>query len=377
MLPGPLASLYLADLGAEVLRIESPDKPDPMRELPPFSDGQSVAHSYINRSKRSLSINLKKSQAKEIIFKLVEQYDVLLEQFRPGVMERLGLSYEKLAAINPRLIYVSLTGYGQSGPLKDRAGHDINYLALSGAASYSGTKVQGPVLSGLQIADMAGGSYHVVMGLLAAVIHRLEHGEGQHLDISMTDSMLSMQGLYAAANLVCQQPLSYESHILNGGSYYDYYQSKDGDFFSVGSLEPKFLQALTKALDCSELLILLKENKHAAFKQELKKQFSSRESSELKKIFAAVDACVEPVQNLGEACKHPHFRARKMFVEVPKDKLNPAATETQVASPFKFSKCEPSYKFAGRSLGADTTSVLQEIGFSSQQIELLQAESVI
>ena len=186
MLPGPLASLYLADLGADVIRIESPERPDPMRSLPPFKDGQSVAHSYLNRSKRSLGLNLKKNQAREIIFRLMEQYDVIIEQFRPGVMERLGLGYRELAAINPKLIYVSLTGYGQFGPYKDKAGHDINYLALAGTASYSGTKEHGPVLSGLQIADMAGGAHHVVMGLLAAVIHRLEQGKGQHLDSQKT-----------------------------------------------------------------------------------------------------------------------------------------------------------------------------------------------
>ena len=376
MLPGPLASLYLADLGAQVLRIESPERPDPMRSLPPFKDGESVAHSYINRSKRSLSIDLKKSQAKEVIYKLVERYDVLIEQFRPGVMARLGLGYEDLAAINPQLIYVSLTGYGQNGPLKKRAGHDINYLALSGVSSYSGTKTGGPVLSGLQLADMAGGSYHLVMGLLAAVIHRLEEGEGQYLDISMTDSILSMQGLYAASTLNGKGDLSYESHVLNGGSYYDYYASKDGHYFAVGSLEPKFLKALVETLACSELLPLLK-NDPAKFKQGLKEQFSSRDSHELKKLFANVDACVEPVQSMSEACKHPHFHERNMFIQVPKSELNPTETETQVASPFKFSKTQASYNFIGRKQGADSESVLQEIGFRSEQIELLKTEKVI
>ncbi|MFK7826321.1 MAG: CaiB/BaiF CoA transferase family protein [Oligoflexales bacterium] len=376
MLPGPLASLYLADLGAQVLRIESPEKPDPMRSLPPFKDGKSVAHSYLNRSKRSLSINLKKSQAREIIFKLVEEHDVLIEQFRPGVMERLGLGYKDLSSINPRLIYISLTGYGQNGPLKDRAGHDINYLGLSGASSYSGTKAQGPVLSGLQLADMAGGSYHVVMGLLAAVIHRLEHGEGQYLDVSMSDSVLSMQGLYAASTLAGKQDLGYESHVLNGGSYYDYYESKDGRYFTVGSLEPKFLKSLVEAIGCDELLQLLKDDP-VKFKQALKEQFALRDFAQLKEIFATVDACVEPVLSLAEACEHEHFRARNMFVEVPKNELDTTVTETQVASPFKFSKSQASYSYIGRKQGADTASVLKEIGLCSEQINVLRAEQVI
>ena len=172
LLPGPFASLLLADMGAEVLRIESPTRLDLLRVLPPHDQGVSASHAYLNRNKRSLALDLKQPEALEVIRSLLQDYDIVLEQFRPGVMERLGLGYEALKAINPKLIYVSITGYGQTGPYKDRAGHDINYLALSGVASYTGRADSGPLPLGMQVADVAGGSLHGVIGLLAAVIAR-------------------------------------------------------------------------------------------------------------------------------------------------------------------------------------------------------------
>ncbi len=160
--------------------------------------GNSAAHSYLNRNKKAIALDLKSPDAKSIIHKLLAEYDVVVEQFRPGVMARLGLDYETLKKINPNLIYCSITGYGQTGPLKDRAGHDINYLALSGVADYSRRKGERPVPQGVQIADIAGGSHHAVMAVLAAVIERSQTGEGQHLDISMTDCAFSMNAMFAS-----------------------------------------------------------------------------------------------------------------------------------------------------------------------------------
>lgn len=187
LLPGPYATQLLADMGAEVLRVESPTRPDLVKLMPPFVGDKScrvsAAHATLNRNKQSISIDLKHEDAKEIIHKLVREYDVVIEQFRPGVMQRLGLDYNSLKKIQQKLIYCSITGYGQTGPLKDRAGHDINYLALSGLASFSGRKETGPVLSGTQIADIAGGSHHAVMAIMAAHIQRMTTNEGQYLDI--------------------------------------------------------------------------------------------------------------------------------------------------------------------------------------------------
>ncbi|HEY4714061.1 MAG TPA: CaiB/BaiF CoA-transferase family protein, partial [Aquirhabdus sp.] len=181
LLPGPFATLMLADMGADVIHIESPSRMDLVRIMPPYADGQATAHAYLNRNKRSVAMDLKDPSNINKIKQLVAEYDIIVEQFRPNVMARLGLDYETLSKINPRLIYCSITGYGQTGSHKDRAGHDINYISLSGIAGHSG-RVNGlPPAMGIQIADVAGGSLHGVIGILAAVIERHTSGLGQHI----------------------------------------------------------------------------------------------------------------------------------------------------------------------------------------------------
>ena len=211
LLPGPYATQMLADMGAEVLRVEAPGRYDMMRDVEPKINGASCAHGSVNRNKRSLALDLKHPEAGNIIRKLLADYDIVVEQFRPGVMKRLGLDYDSLAATNPRLIYCSITGYGQTGPLKDRAGHDINYLSLAGLASFSGRKETGPVLSGTQIADVGGGSHHAVMGILAAVIQRHTTGKGQYIDISVD----KVQELLAAATAPSATSQEVQLLILN------------------------------------------------------------------------------------------------------------------------------------------------------------------
>ncbi len=219
LLPGPFASMMLADLGAEILRIESPIRPDLVRMMRPKINGSSATHATLNRSKNSLALDLKHPGAVKIVQQLVGKYDIVLEQFRPGVMKRLGLDYEELRRHNPALIFCSLTGYGQTGPYRNRAGHDLNYLALSGVSNYSRRKNESPVPLGIQVADVAGGSYHVVMGILAAVVHRRQTGEGQAIDISMSDAMFSMN-VFEGANWLAGAPEAQpESTWLNGGTF--------------------------------------------------------------------------------------------------------------------------------------------------------------
>ena len=179
LLPGPFATLMLADLGAEVIHVESPSRMDLVRIMPPYADGQATAHAYLNRNKQSITLDLKQSASIEQVKQLIGQYDIVVEQFRPNVMARLGLSYDDLKQINPKLIYCSITGYGQTSDYKNRAGHDINYLALSGIAGHSGRQDSGPPPLGIQVADVAGGSLHAVIGILAAVIERQVSGQGQ------------------------------------------------------------------------------------------------------------------------------------------------------------------------------------------------------
>ncbi|HEY9119210.1 MAG TPA: CaiB/BaiF CoA-transferase family protein, partial [Marinobacter sp.] len=253
LLPGPYATMLLADMGADVLRVEAPGRLDLTRVMPPLEDGVSTAHTFLNRGKRSLGLDLKKEGSADVVKRLVKDYDVVIEQFRPGVMDRLGIGYETLKSINPNIIYCAITGYGQTGPYKDRAGHDINYLSLAGVSSHCGRKESGPPPMGIQIADVAGGSHHAVMGILAAVVHRQQTGEGQYIDISMTDAAFAMNGMAGAAALAGGQEQQPESSMLNGGTFYDYYQTSDGRWISVGSLEPQFSARLCDALELPEM----------------------------------------------------------------------------------------------------------------------------
>ena len=377
LLPGPFASLMLADMGAEVLRIESPTRLDMLRVLPPHDQGTSASHAYLNRNKRSLALDLKQAEALEIVRALVKEYDIVLEQFRPGVMERLGLGYEALKAINPKLIYVSITGYGQTGPYKDRAGHDINYLALAGVASYTGREDSGPLPLGVQLADVGGGSLHAVVGLLAAVIARQHSGVGQYLDVSMTDCSFSLNAMAAAGYLACGVEPGRESHVLNGGSFYDYYRTRDGRWMSVGSLEPAFMQQLCETLGRPELAaqgLSPKPEQQKALKQALQVEFEKRSFDELCALFAEVDACVEPVLSLSEAVEHPQLKARALVSQVPR---GDGSSQAQLACPLKFSQGLPAPRHIGAAVGAHSDEVLAELGFSAQRIEDLRQARVI
>ena len=377
LLPGPFASLLLADMGAEVLRIESPARIDLLRVLPPHDRGTSASHAYLNRNKRSLALDLKQAEAVEIVRELVKGHDILLEQFRPGVMERLGLGYAALKAINPRLIYVSITGYGQTGPYKDRAGHDINYLALAGVASYTGRRDSGPLPLGVQLADVGGGSLHAVVGLLAAVIARQNSGVGQYLDVSMTDCTFSLNAMAGAGYLACGVEPEWESHVLNGGSFYDYYRSQDGRWMSVGSLEPAFMQQLCAALGCPELAgqgLSPSPEAQKALKLALQVEFEKRSFDELCALFAGIDACVEPVLRLSEAVEHPQLKARALVSQVPRAD---GSTQAQIACPLKFSAGLPEPRHIGAAVGAHSDEVLGELGFSPRQISELRHARVI
>lgn len=377
LLPGPFASLLLADMGAEVLRIESLSRMDLVRVLPPHDGGVSASHAYLNRNKRSIALDLKKPEAVAMVKQLVAEYDIVLEQFRPGVMDKLGVGYAALKAINPKLIYVSITGYGQSGPYKDRAGHDINYLALAGIASYTGRRETGPLPLGIQAADIAGGSLHGVIGLLAAVIQRQATGQGQQVDISMTDCAFSLHGMSGAGYLAAGVEPAMENQALNGGSFYDYYRTRDGRWLSVGSLEPQFMQQFCAAIGRPELAargLSQKPEDQQALKREIEIEIERRDFAEWSQVFAGLDACVEPMLNLSEAVEHPQLKARGLVTEVPRAGQAP---QRQIACPIKFSSGLPEPRHIGAALGAHTEAVMAELGYSPEQIAQLKAAKVI
>ena len=376
LLPGPFASMMLADLGAVVLRVESPTRPDLVRMLPTQIKGGSGTHETLNRSKLSIGLNLKHPDAVKIVQQLVNKYDIVLEQFRPGVMKRLGLDYEELRRHNPALIFCSLTGYGQTGVYRNRAGHDLNYLALSGVSNYSRRKNESPVPLGIQVADIAGGSYHVVMGILAAVVHRQQTGEGQSIDISMADAMFSMN-VFEGANWLAGGPgAEPESTWLNGGTFYDYYQTQDGRWVSVSSLETQFFAALIHAMELPETLLqtsLTDLEAQKMLKGILRKRFLERTWSEWESAFAYYDACVELVLEFPEAMEHQQFKDREMIKDVP---VQDGSSRKQIASPFKFSAVKPEYRHVGVELGKQTDIVLKELGYTLEQIKKLKNAGV-
>ena len=355
LLPGPFATLMLADMGADVIHIESPSRMDLVRIMPPYADGQATAHAYLNRNKRSVAFDLKDPENIQKIKELIAEYDIIVEQFRPNVMARLGLDYETLSKINPRLIYCSITGYGQTGRYKDRAGHDINYISLSGIAGHSG-RVNGlPPAMGIQIADVAGGSLHGVIGILAAVIERHTSDLGQHIDISMTDCAFSLNTMAGAAQVAGGEAQAPEQGMLNGAIFYDYYQTQDGRFLSIGSLEPQFLMGLAQALQMPDLARLgssmLPEDR-VNVKNMIRDAISAQPLDYWNQLFAALDVCVEPVLSLAEAVESDLAKQRGWVVDVPLESGN-AKTQKQLAHPIKFSRSQSVYRFVGRALGAD------------------------
>lgn len=355
LLPGPFATLYLADMGAEVVHIESPTRPDLVRLMPPYSHGQAVSHNYLNRNKQSVALDLKHPESIALLKSKISEYDIVVEQFRPGVMQRLGLDYQSLAEIHPQLIYCSITGYGQTGHYKDRAGHDINYLALSGIAGHSGRQDSGPPPLGIQVADVAGGSLHAVIAILSAVIERSQSGQGQHIDISMTDCAATLNNMAAAAEIAGNERQQPEHSHLNGGSFYDYYETRDGRYLSIGSLEPQFMLGLAQLLELpivAEKGASFAADDRWAVKQALQDKIRTQDFAFWTELFRTQDVCVEPVLSLEEALHSTLAEERGWLVAVP---LQEGSTknEQQLACPIKFSRSTMRYEFIGKALGED------------------------
>jgi len=378
LLPGPFATMVLADLGADVVRIESPTRMDLARAMPPFVDdegGISYFHAYVNRNKKSVALDLKNKDSFSVIERMLTHYDIIIEQFRPGVMDRLGLSYKRLSSINRGLIYCSLTGYGQTGHLKDRAGHDINYLSLSGIMGYSGRKEDGPTLMGIQVADVGSGSNNTIIGILAAVIYRMTTGKGQHIDVAMTDGLFPYHAAYASKKLCSGEDVSYETEPLNGGSLYGFYETKDNRYISFGGLEPQFFAAFCRVLGLEDLIeaTVLQPGRLDEAKEKVKDIIKAKPLDYWVKRFKETDACVEPVLSFSEALDSDLVKERGMLVDVPGPGGKPI---TQIAHPIKFSETSPEYKRAGCELGKDTLDVLQSLGYSTHEIEGMKSKGV-
>lgn len=316
LLPGPFASLVLADLGAQVDKLEDTQGGDYIRHMPPSIGDTSALFVALNRNKRSCALDLKKPAAQAAFKKLVRSYDVVFEQFRPGVLQKLGLSHEALLAENPRLVVCALTGYGQDGPLAKRAGHDINYLARAGVLGFQGPAGGPPQPPGFQLADVSGGLWSVI-GIVSALFERSTTGKGRLLDVSMIETSLGFAALGYGA-VLGGQTSDRGNEVLSGGiAPYNTYATKDGRAMALGALEPKFWMGFCAAVGVSPDMSDLVPGPHQeALVGKLRSIFAERTFDEWIAFAAERDVCLEPVLTPEEAMRDPHLRARGTFFEI-------------------------------------------------------------
>lgn len=308
LLPGAVATQWLADFGADVIKIEQPGLGDYARHA--FSgDEENPIFAATNRGKKSVEIDLKDASGKEAFLRLAARADVVIEGFRPQVMDRLGVGYDVLVAINPRLIYASLTGYRRNGKFASLAGHDINYLALSGVLDLMGAKDGPPVLPGIQIADLAGGSMQAVIGILLALEARHRTGRGQRVDVSMFDGSAALMPIPVSFFLATGEAPQRGDDLLSGRyACYQIYAAAQGTYVTVGALEPKFWANLCRELGCEDLIAdqYSNEPRQSEIKRALAKKFLDATAEEWFEKLGAKDCCVAPVRNLQDAIRdHP------------------------------------------------------------------------
>ena len=318
LLPGPFLTMILADMGADVIKVEDPNLGDYMRAFPPAKGGVGGRYLAVNRGKRSMVLDLKQAAGRDALLAMVEKADVVVESFRPGVMAKLGLAYEVLAARNPKIIMCSISGYGQTGPYTHRAGHDLDYIALAGVLAMTGPARGGPQMPGVQIADLAGGALWSATAILGALVGRHRTGKGAHLDISMTEGALALVAS-ELGNLDCGAKPTRGVETLNGGlACYGVYRTKDERYLAVGALEPKFWLALNAAIGRPPVAAELigSPADQARIRGELADIFLQKTAAEWHAVLAPHDCCVEIVTELDELPSHPLHAAREVFFEI-------------------------------------------------------------
>jgi crotonobetainyl-CoA:carnitine CoA-transferase CaiB-like acyl-CoA transferase len=375
LLPGPFATLVLADLGADVVKVEDPRGGDPLRTLPPLAagGGESAAFLALNRNKRSLALELKSPAGREAFLRLCQGADAVVESFRPGVLARLGLSWEVLHARCPRLVLCSITGHGQTGPRAGQAGHDLDYLALSGVLALSGPP-DAPVPPPVQVADLAGGAWPAVAGILAALLGRAVGGEGVHVDVSMTEGSLALLAPHLAGAAARGRPLARGREPLLGGSAcYAVYRTRDARFVALAALEPKFFAAFSAAVGRPELAERQWEENGAGPRAELERIFAARTFEEWSRFATEHDVCVAPVLEGDEPRRDPQLAARGSFLE---QEVGGGVTVAAVATPVRIVGGEAPRRPAPR-LGEHGPEVLAEAGFTPDEIGSLRVQGVL
>jgi crotonobetainyl-CoA:carnitine CoA-transferase CaiB-like acyl-CoA transferase len=369
LLPGPYCSLLLADLGMEVLKIEDLEMGDYMRKMGPVQKQDSVYFIAVNRNKKSMALNLKVKEGKEIFFKMIDTYDTILESFRPGVMERLGIGYEKLRERNPRVILCSLSGYGQDGPYRERSGHDINYIGLGGILDLIGEKNGAPVIPGVQMADLGAGGMMSAIAILAAIVHRGKTGEGQYLDVAMLDGAISWLSIHAGKYFMDEELPKRGDMMLSGRfACYHVYETKDERYMSLGALEPKFWENFCETIGRRELVFkqFLEGEERLHLIEETQNIFKTKTQKEWVDIFKNADACCEPILNLEEVFHDPHVLHRQMVKDL---ELPVEGKMRQVGHPIKSSQFAFEIRMPPPRWGEHTMEVLKAIGYSEKEIQ--------
>jgi alpha-methylacyl-CoA racemase len=371
LLPGPMATLHLADMGADVVKIEDAGNGDYAREMGPVREGTSVFFRLLNRNKRGMRLDLKNPQGREAFLRLAKTADVIVEGFRPGVMAKLGLGYDTVSAINPRIVYCSITGYGQDGPYAERAGHDINYIGYAGVGDQIGTEAA-PIVPNFQIADLLGGALTPAMGILAALIDARSSGRGRYVDVAMTESVLAHAIFPLLGSSENENAPGRGTGMLDGGlACYNVYRTRDARYMAVGALERKFWDTLCDILGCQDLKErhLARDEEARTVKARLTEIFATRTQSEWTVVFDGADCCVSPILTIDEALANEQVRAREMVAA--RDGLS------QFALPVKFSEFSFDIVRAAPKRGEHSGEILREAGYLDAEIEALRKNGVI
>jgi crotonobetainyl-CoA:carnitine CoA-transferase CaiB-like acyl-CoA transferase len=365
LLPGPYCSMILADHGARVIAIES-------RQF--FADG--LFFNTINRNKEHMTLNLKTKEGKKIFFRLVEKADVVLEGFRPGVIDRLGVDYKRVRKVNSKIIYCSITGYGQNGPFRDRVGHDVNYLSFAGVLNLMGEPDRPPSIPGIQIADIAAGGMNAAIGILLALFAREKTGKGQYIDISMTDGMVAFLpiALYFQ-QLTGDDPRRADAMLSHRYACYNTYETADGRFLSIGAVENRFWKRLCDHLGVAEYTVLqYDDSRREEILNFMRSTFKSKTLDEWDAELAHLEICWGKVQTFSEVLDDPLFREREMILE-----LHGKTGEKQsaIGVPVKLSETPGSVRSEAVDFGKSTASILKELGYSEKDIRRFTEAEVI
>jgi alpha-methylacyl-CoA racemase len=373
--PGPLATMMLADMGADVVRIEHPNRPDLVHLLPPFIGKESAAYLSLNRSKRSLALDTGTEQGRHVFFDLVRTADLVVEQFRPGVLDKIGIGYEQAPLFNPRIIYVSITGFGQNGPYRKKAGHDINYMALAGLLSQV-KKGEEMALPGFQTADVAGGAYLSVIACMAGLWHRERTGKGQKIDVSMMDGILPLLTLQLAQYWGSRVKEEFVNVLDGSFACYGVYECADGKYVSLAALEPKFWASFCHMVNKPEWLTsqFPAGGEIKKVREEVAGLFKTKSREEWVELAEVHDVCLSSVHEMEDLEKDPQLRAREMIIETEHEggvKLK------GVGVPIKFSECKPDPPEPAPVVGQDSIEILKEAGYSEERIEELVEKGIV